>query len=65
MCVDFMDIKKHYLKDFYPLLSIDLNIEVISNYKVLNFLNLYREYHQVLIDDFINVVIFMLIILCN
>lgn len=49
MCVDFTDLNKHCLRDFYSLLLIDEKIEAVSGYELLNFLDLYKEYHQVLI----------------
>lgn len=50
MCVDFTDLNKYYPKDFYPLSSIYQKIEVVSRHEVLNFLNLYKGYHQALMD---------------
>lgn len=48
MCIDFIDLNKNCLKDFYPLPSIDQKIESVAGYRVLSFLDLYKGYHQVL-----------------
>lgn len=50
MCVDFTDLNKACPKDCYPLPSIDQKIEVVAGYNILNILDLYKGYHQVLMD---------------
>lgn len=47
ICMDFIDLRKHYSKDCYPLSSINQIIEVVVGYGALSFVNLYKGYHQV------------------
>lgn len=50
MCINLTDLNKHYPKDCYSLPSIDQKVETIPMYEVLFFFDLYKEYHQVLMD---------------
>lgn len=50
MCMDFKYLNKAYLKDCYPLPSINQKIEAVANYEALSLLDLYMGYHQVLMD---------------
>lgn len=50
MCVDFTDLNKVCPKDCYPLPYIDQKIEAVAAYNILNFLDLYKGYYQVLTD---------------
>lgn len=50
MCVDFTDLNKACSKGCYPLPYINQKIEAVAGYGILNFLDLYRGYHQVFMD---------------
>lgn len=50
MCVDFMDLNINCPKDCYPSPSIEQKVAAAAGYEVLSFLNLYKGYHQVLLD---------------
>lgn len=50
ICVDFTNLNKYCPKDFYSLSSINQKIEVVLGNEVLNFLDLYKGYRQVLMD---------------
>lgn len=50
MCVDFSDLNKACPKNCYALPSIDKKIEAVLGREVLSFLDLYKRYHQVLMD---------------
>jgi len=47
MCVDYTDLNKAYLKDIYPLPSIDRLVDNTSGYELLSFLDAYSEYNQI------------------
>nr|GEU42379.1 reverse transcriptase domain-containing protein [Tanacetum cinerariifolium] len=47
MCVDFTDINKACLKDCYPLLEIDWNVESLLGFQLKCFLDAYKGYHQI------------------
>lgn len=46
MCVNLIDLNKHCPKDYYPLSSINQKIKAVFGYNVLNFLDLYKGFHQ-------------------
>ena len=49
MCVDFMDLNKACLRDFYPLLNIDSLDDATLGYIILNFIDAFFEYNHILI----------------
>lgn len=51
MCVDYTDLNKHCPKDCHPLPVIDQKVEAISGYEILMFLDAYKGYHQILMDE--------------
>lgn len=48
MCVNFIVLNDHCLKNFYPLPFIDEKIKSVANFRVLSSLDLYKGYHRVL-----------------
>lgn len=49
--IDYTYLNKACPKDFFPLPVIDQKIDSIAEYRVLSFLDLYKRYHQVLMDQ--------------
>nr|GEW86935.1 reverse transcriptase domain-containing protein [Tanacetum cinerariifolium] len=47
MCIDFKNINVACLKDYYPLLEIDIKIEPVVGFPLKCFLDAYKGYHQV------------------
>ncbi|XP_071909636.1 uncharacterized protein [Coffea arabica] len=47
MCVDFTDLNKACPKDCYPLPRIDALVDSAMGYEVLCFLNAFKGYHQI------------------
>jgi hypothetical protein len=47
MCVDYMDLNKHCLKDPFGLPRIDQVVDSSAGCSVLSFLDCYSEYHQI------------------
>lgn len=50
MWIDFTDLNKHCLKDCCPLPLIEQKASTAAGYEVLFLLDLYKAYHQVLMD---------------
>lgn len=50
ICINFTDLNKYGPRDFYILPTIDEQIELVLDFDVLCFLDLYKSYHQVLMD---------------
>lgn len=50
MCIDFTYLNKACPKDCYLLPSINQKLEAVVEHEVLNFLDLYKGSHQVLMD---------------
>jgi len=48
MCVDFTDLNKTPPKDSYPLPSIDALVDSASGCKLLNFLDAFSGYNQIM-----------------
>nr|KYP64666.1 Transposon Ty3-I Gag-Pol polyprotein [Cajanus cajan] len=48
MCVDYSDLNKVCPKDPYPLPSIDKLVDETSKHTILNFLNAYSSYNQIM-----------------
>jgi len=46
MCVDFTDLNKAFLKDSYPLPSIDALVDSATGSRMLNFLDAFYGYNQ-------------------
>ncbi|RDX67149.1 hypothetical protein CR513_54013, partial [Mucuna pruriens] len=44
MCIDYIDLNKACLKDFYPLSSIDRLVDGAFDFKVLSFLDAFSSY---------------------
>ncbi|GAA0175950.1 hypothetical protein LIER_29032 [Lithospermum erythrorhizon] len=51
MCTDFTSINKACLKDCYPLPNIDRLVDSSAGYKVVDFLDAFRGYHQIFIAE--------------
>nr|GEV09100.1 hypothetical protein [Tanacetum cinerariifolium] len=51
MCVDFTDINKSCPKDCYPLPEIDWKIESLAEFYLKCFLDAYKGYHQIQIEE--------------
>ncbi|PKA55351.1 RNA-directed DNA polymerase like [Apostasia shenzhenica] len=47
MCVDFTDLNKACLKDFYPLPKIERLVDSSAGYTMMSFLNAFSGYHQI------------------
>jgi hypothetical protein len=47
MCVDYIDLNKHYLKDPFGLPRIDQVVDSTVGYSMLSFLDYYSGYHQI------------------
>jgi len=47
MCVDFIDLNKEYLKDSYPLPSINALVDSASDCKMPSFLDVFLGYNQI------------------
>lgn len=51
MCVDYIDLNKSCPKDCYPLPAIDQKVDALIGFRRKCFLDAYKGYHQILIDD--------------
>nr|GEW73098.1 reverse transcriptase domain-containing protein [Tanacetum cinerariifolium] len=51
MCVDFTDLNKSCPKDCYPLPKIDWNVESLCGYPFKCFLDAYKGYHQIQMEN--------------
>nr|GFA79054.1 putative reverse transcriptase domain-containing protein [Tanacetum cinerariifolium] len=51
MCIDFKFIYSACLKDYYPLLEIDLKIKSVEGFPLKFFLDAYKGYSQVQMDE--------------
>ncbi|GAA0142195.1 hypothetical protein LIER_03150 [Lithospermum erythrorhizon] len=51
MCTDFTSINKVCPKDFYPLPNIDRLVYSSTGYKVVDFLDAFRGYHQIFMAE--------------
>ncbi|GAA0165832.1 hypothetical protein LIER_21130 [Lithospermum erythrorhizon] len=51
MCTDLKSINKACLKHCYPLLNIDRLVVSSAEYKVVDFLDAFREYHQIFMAE--------------
>jgi hypothetical protein len=49
-CVDFQELNKATLKDYFPLPFIDHVLDTLSGKKYFSFLDGYKGYNQILID---------------
>lgn len=47
MCIDYIDLNKACLKDFYPLSHIDQLINATSGYSLLSFLDAFSGYNYI------------------
>ena len=48
MCIDFTDLNKACPKDSYPLPSIDALVDSASGCRLLNFLDAFSSYNQIM-----------------
>nr|KYP69853.1 Transposon Ty3-I Gag-Pol polyprotein [Cajanus cajan] len=48
MCIDYTDLNKAYPKDASPRLSIDRLVNGASSYAIINFLDAYFGYNQIM-----------------
>jgi hypothetical protein len=51
MCVDYMDLNKHYPKDPFGLLRINQIIDSMAGSALLSFLDCYLGYHQIALRE--------------
>ena len=51
MCVDYIDLNKHYLKDPFGLPRIDQVIDSTAGCALLYFLDCYSGYHQIALKE--------------
>ena len=53
MCIDFTDFNTPCLKDSYPLPKIDKLMDATAGHALLNFMDAFSGYHQILfcLDD--------------
>ncbi|KAL0313622.1 UNVERIFIED_CONTAM: hypothetical protein Sradi_5761500 [Sesamum radiatum] len=49
MCIDFRDLNKACLKDFYPLPRIDQLVDSTSSYELLSMTDASQGYHQIIL----------------
>ncbi|GJZ69620.1 reverse transcriptase domain-containing protein, partial [Tanacetum coccineum] len=47
ICVDFTNINKACLKDYYPLLEIEWKVESLLGFRLKGFLDAYKGYHHI------------------
>ena len=50
MCVDFINLNKTCPKDNFPLPSIDRLVNALAGYHVLNFMDDFFGYNQIMMD---------------
>lgn len=48
VCIDFMDLNKVCPKDSFPFLKINMLVDTTTEYKLLNFMDAYSDYNQIL-----------------
>jgi hypothetical protein len=51
MCVDYIDLNKHFPKDPFALPRIDQVIDSTAGCILLSFLNCYSDYHQITLKE--------------
>ena len=51
MCVDYIDLNKHYPKDLFSLPRIDEVVDSTTACKLLSFLDSYFDYHQISLKE--------------
>jgi hypothetical protein len=51
MCIDYIDLNKHYPKDPFGLPRIDLIVDLIAGSALLSFLDCYSGYHQITLKE--------------
>ena len=49
--MDFTDLNKACPKDSYPLPRIDQLVDSIAGHKLLNFMDAYSGYNQIMMDE--------------
>ena len=50
LCIDFTDINKACPKDSFPLPRIDLIVDAIASHELLNFVDAFSDYNQIIMD---------------
>ena len=51
MCVDFTDLNKACPKDSFPLPRIDQLVDSITRHELLNFMDAFSGYNQIMMDE--------------
>ena len=51
MCVDYIDLNKHYPKDLFGLPHIDQIVDSTAGSALLSFLDCYSGYHQIILKE--------------
>ena len=51
VCVDFTDLNKTCPNDSFPLPKIDQVVDAIAGHERMSFLDTYRGYHQIAIEE--------------
>ncbi|GJW77918.1 reverse transcriptase domain-containing protein [Tanacetum coccineum] len=51
MCIDFKNLNSACLKDYYPLLEIDLKIKAVIGFPFKCFLDAYKGYHHIQMSE--------------
>ena len=51
ICVDFTDLNRAYLNDSYPLLRIDLLVDLTAGHQLLSFMDAFFGYNQIRLDE--------------
>ncbi|KAL0286758.1 UNVERIFIED_CONTAM: hypothetical protein Scaly_2783800 [Sesamum calycinum] len=49
MCIDFRDLNKAYLKNFYPLPQIDQLVDSTSGCELMSMMDASQGYHQIML----------------
>ena len=50
LCIDFTDINRAYPKDSFPLPRIDLIVDATAGHELLNFMETFSGYNQIIMD---------------
>lgn len=48
MCIDFTDLNKAYPKNYFSLLRIDQLVDKISKHQLINFMDVFLGYNQII-----------------
>ena len=50
LCIDFTDVNRACPKDSFPLPRIDLIVDATAGYELLNFMDAFSDYNQIIMD---------------